>query len=341
MKPANPPTFSRYSLGRRRFLALVSGGLLAAPLAAQAQQAGKIPRIGVLNTGSPSASSEPLMGAFRQGLSEAGYVEGQNLAIEYRWAEGHYDRLPALAADLVGRKVDLIMASSPPSALAAKSATSTIPIVFRSGADPVRHGRVASLARPGGNLTGVSFIADELTAKRLELLSELVPRAGVIALLMNPHNATAERVIRDVQEATRTKGLQLHVLKATSESEIDTAFASLVQLHAGALVVGADPFLSGRREQLVALASRHAVPSIYAWREFAASGGLISYGASLTSASRLVGTYAGKILKGAKPADLPVQQPTTFELVVNLNTAKALGLTVPPSILARADEVIE
>jgi putative ABC transport system substrate-binding protein len=194
---------------------------------------------------------------------------------------------------------------------------------------------VASLARPGGNLTGVSFVADELTAKRLELLSELVPRARVIALLVNP-NSTAERVIRDVQEAARTKGLQLHVLKARSESEIDTAFASLVQLHAGALVVGADPFLSSRREQIVALASRRAVPSIYAWREFAASGGLISYGPSLTSAFRLVGHYAGKVLKGAKPADLPIEQPTKFELVINLKTAKALGLTIPPSLLQRA-----
>jgi len=300
-----------------------------------------MPVIGVLSTGSPSAPSNPFMGAFRQGLSEAGYVEGQNLAIEYRWAEGHYDRLPALAADLVDRKVDLIMASSPPSALAAKSATSTIPIVFRSGADPVGDGLIASLAHPGGNLTGVSFIADELTAKRLALLSELVPRAGVIALLMNPNNATAERVIRDVQEAARTNGLQLHVLKASSEREIDSAFASLVQLHVDALVVGADPFLSTRREQLVTLASRRAIPAIYAWREFAAIGGLISYGSSLTAAFRLVGIYAGKILNGAKPADLPVQQPTTFELVVNLKTAKALGLTVPPSILARADEVIE
>jgi putative ABC transport system substrate-binding protein len=283
------------------------------------------------------------MGAFRQGLSEAGYVEGQNVAIEYRWAEGHYDRLPALAADLVGRKVDLIMATSPPSALAAKSATSTIPIVFRGGADPVGDGLVASLARPGGNLTGVSLLIDELTAVRLGLLSELVPRAGVIALLMNPKNPNnaPERIIRDVQEAARTKGLQLHVLKASSESEIDASFASLVQLHAGALLVLADPFLSSRREQLVALASRHAVPSIYAWREFAASGGLISYGASLTSAYRLLGPYAAKILKGAKPADLPVQQPTKFELVINLKTAEALGLTVPQTLLARADEVIE
>jgi len=324
---------------RRAFICAVAGGLLIAPIVEAQRKA--MPVIGVLNTGSPSASSGPLMGAFRQGLREAGYVEGQNVAIEYRSADGHYDQLPALAADLVGRKVDLIMAGSPPSALAAKSATSTIPIVFRSGADPVGDGLVANLARPGGNLTGVSFVADELTAKRLELLSELVPRARVIALLMNPNNATAEHVIRDVQEAARTKGLQLHVLKASSESEIDTAFASLVQLHVDALVVGADPFLSSRREQLVALASRRAVPSSYAWREFAASGGLISYGPSLTSAFRLVGAYAGKILKGAKPADLPVQQSTTFELVINLKTAKALGLTIPPSLLARADQVIE
>jgi len=326
---------------RRIGLAVVLAlSLLIAPLAVVAQQKA-MPVIGVLSTGSPSAPSNPFMGAFRQGLSEAGYVEGQNLAIEYRWAEGHYDRLPALAADLVGRKVDLIMASSPPSALAAKSATSTIPIVFRSGADPVGDGLIASLAHPGGNLTGVSFIADELTAKRLALLSELVPRAGVIALLMNPNNATAERVIRDVQEAARTNGLQLHVLKASSEREIDSAFASLVQLHVDALVVGADPFLSTRREQLVTLASRRAVPAIYAWREFAAIGGLISYGSSLTAAFRLVGAYAGKILKGTKPADLPVEQPTKYELVINLKTAKALGITVPPTLLASADEVIE
>src|SRR5467141_961954 len=324
---------------RRKFVALLGGVVAAWPFAARAQQKA-MPVIGVLSTGSPSVSSGLFM-AFRQGLSEAGYVEGQNLAIEYRWAEGNYDRLPALAADLVGRKVDLIMASSPPSALAAKSATSTIPIVFRGGGDPVADGLVASLARPGGNLTGVSFVPNELTAKRLELLSELVPQAGVIALLVNPNNANAERVIRDVQEAARTKGLQLHVLKASSESEIDAAFASLVQLHAGALVVGADPFLSTRRERLVALASRHAVPTIYAWREFAASGGLISYGSSLTAAFRLVGAYAGKILKGTKPSDLPVEQPTKYELVINLKTAKALGRTVPPSILARADEVIE
>jgi putative ABC transport system substrate-binding protein len=298
-----------------------------------------MPVIGVLSPASYDPFST-FVTAFRQGLSEAGYVEGENLAIEYRFAEGHYDRLPALAADLVGRKVDLIMANSPPAALAAKSATSTIPIVFRGGTDPVGDGLVASLARPGGNLTGVS-LADDVTAKRLQLLSELVPRVGVIALMVNPNNGVAERVIRDLQEAARTKGLQLHVLKAGSESEINSAFASLVQLHVDALIVAADPFLSSRREQLVALASRHAVPSSYAWREFAASGGLISYGPSLTSAFRLVGTYAGKVLKGAKPADLPVQQPTTFELVINLKTAEALGLTVPQSMLMRADEVIE
>ena len=326
-------------MDRRRFVGSVSGALLALPFAARAQQK-VMPVIGVLSTASSSGPT-PFMAAFRQGLSEAGYVEGQNLAIEYRWAEGHYDRLPALAADLVGRKVDLIMASSPPSALAAKGATSTIPIVFRGGSDPVGDGLVASLARPGGNLTGVFLVAGELTPKRLELLSELVPRARVIALLVNPNSSTAERIIRDVQEAARTKGLQLHVLKASSESEIDTAFASLVQRHAGALVVGADPFLSSRREQLVALASRHAVPSIYAWREFVGSGGLISYGACLTAAHRLMGVYTGKILKGAKPADLPVQQLTIFELVVNLKTAKALGLTIPQSVLARADEVIQ
>src|SRR5438105_11118174 len=319
---------------RRDFIIFVAGAMAAWPLAARAQQKA-MPVIGVLNTGWPGPSSAPFMAAFRQELSEAGYVEGQNLVIESRWPEGHYDRLPALAADLVERKVDWIMSGSPPSALAAKSATSTIPIVFRGGADPVATGLVASLARPGGNLTGVSLLADELTAKRLELLSELVPRAGVIALLMNPNNATAERVIRDVQEAARTKGLQLHVLKASSESEIDTAFASLVQLHVDALVVAGDPFLTGRREQVVALASRHAVPSIEARREFAAFGGLISYGPSLTAAFRLVGIYAGKVLKGEKPADMPVQQPTTIELVINLKTAQALGLTVPQPLLMR------
>jgi putative tryptophan/tyrosine transport system substrate-binding protein len=247
-----------------------------------------------------------------------------------------------LAADLVGRKVDVIVADGgtlPP--LAAKSATSTIPIVFLMGDDPVGAGLVASLARPGSNLTGVSFLNVELHPKRLELLSELVSQARVIALLVNPNNPQTERIIRDVQEAARTTGVQLPILKAATDSEIDSAFAALVQLHAGALLVGSDQFIFSRREQVVALALRHALPAISTWREFAASGGLISYGPSLTVALRLVGIYAGKILKGAKPSDLPVQQPTKFELVINIKTAKSLGLTVPPTLLAQADDVIE
>ena len=325
---------------RRQFIGLIGSAAAAWPFAARAQQKA-MPVIGVLNATSP-ASSAPFMAAFRQGLSEAGYVEGQNVTIEYRWAEGHYDRLSALAADLVGRKVDLIMAGNPPAALAAKSATSTIPIVFRHGGDPVRDGLVASLARPGGNLTGVSQLSDDgLNAKRLELLSELAPRAGVIALLVNPNSSAAERQIQDLQQAALAKGVQLSILKASTETEIDVAFASLIELAAGALLVAGDPFLSSRREQLVALASRHAVPSIYAWREFAASGGLISYGASLTSAFHLLGTYAGDVLKGAKPAEMPVQQANKFELVINLKTAKSLGLTVPPTLLVQADDVIE
>ena len=325
---------------RRRELLLLLSGALTAPRALGAQQKA-MPVLGFLSSTSPGPYA-PFVAAFRQGLSDTGYVEGQNVTIEYRWAEGSYDRLPALAADLVGRKVDLIAAAGGiPSALAAKTATSTIPIVFAVGTDPVGDGLVASLARPGGNLTGISFLLVELMPKRLELMSELVPRAGVIALLVNPNNANAEHIIRDVQEAARTKGVQLQILKAATEGEIDAAFATLVELKAGALIVGSDPFFNSRREQLVAQAARHAVPAIYEGRQFAAVGGLISYGTSLTAVYRQAGVYAGEILKGAKPADLPVEQPTTFELVINLKTAKALGLTVPQSILARADEVIE
>jgi putative ABC transport system substrate-binding protein len=323
----------------RRELMLLLGGAMIAPAALDAQQKAA-PVIGFLGVASPGPYA-PYVIAFREGLSEAGYVEGKNLAIEYRWADGRDDRLPALAIDLVGRKVDVIATAGGPSpTLAAKGATSTIPIVFVSG-DPIGDGLVASLARPHGNLTGVSILVVELNPKRLELLSELVPRAGVIALLVNPNNPQTERVMHDVEEAARTKGVQLPVLKAGTEGEIDAAFASLVQLQAGALLVQADPIFTALREAIVALASRYAVPAIYPLREFPASGGLISYGASLTGSYRLAGGYVGRILKGAKPADLPVEQPTRFELVVNLKTANALGLTVPPSILARADEVIE
>jgi putative tryptophan/tyrosine transport system substrate-binding protein len=324
---------------RRDLVASLAATAAAWPRPGYAQQKA-MPVIGFLSSEEPGAFA-PLVAAFRQGLSETGYVERQNVAIEYRWAEGHYDRLPALAADLVGRKVDLIATGSTTAILAAKSATSTIPIVFFGGGDPVRDGLVASLARPGGNLTGVSVMASELMPKRLELLTELVPQAKVIALLANPNNAGTEPMIRDVREAARAKGVQLHILKATTEIEIDAAFATLVRLHADALVIGADSFFTSRLDHLVTLAARHDVPAIYFGREFAAAGGLISYGTSRTGTWRQVGIYAGRILKGANPADLPVEQPTKFELVINLKTAKALGLTVPPALLARADEVIE
>jgi len=326
-------------MNRRDCIVLLGGAAASWPQAARAQQKA-MPVIGYLGVGSPGPFA-PHVAAFRQGLSEAGYVEGQNVAIEYRWAEGRDDRLPALAAELVGRKVAVIATSGgPAAALAAKNATAMIPIVFSSAA-PVERGLVASLARPGGNLTGISNMTFELTPKRFELMSELVPQAGVIALLMNPSSPSAEPAIRDMQEAARAKGVQLHVLKASTDGEFETAFASLVQLRVGALVVAADAFFNSRREALVALAARHVVPAIYQGREFADSGGLISYGANLPDMYRLVGAYVGRILTGAKPADLPVQQPTRFELVVNLKTAKALGLTVPQSLLMRADEVIE
>ena len=324
-------------MNRRNLMLLLGGAMVATPSLRAQQKA--MPVIGYLHIASPGPFA-PFVAAFHQGLSESSYVEGQNVAIEYRWAEGRSDRLSTLAADLVGRKVDVIV-SSGNGALAAKSATSTIPIVFTTGGDPVADGLVASLARPGGNLTGVTFIMTELLPKRLELLSELVPQARAIALLVNPNTPYADPMMRDAREAARARGVQLHVLKASTESEIDAAFASLVQLLAGALVVGTDGFFSSRRDQLVALAARHAVPAIYDVREYAAAGGLISYGTSVTGMYCQAGAYVGRILKGAKPADLPVQQPTRFDLVINLNTATALGLTVPPAILARADEVIE
>ena len=325
---------------RRRDLMLLVGGKMAAAQSLRAQQKA-IPVMGYVSLGAPGPN-ESYVVAFRQGLSENGYVDGQNLAVEYRWAEGRADRLPALAADLVGRNVDLIVTvGGTLAALAAKNATSTIPIIFFTGNDPVATGLVASFARPGGNLTGVAVMATELMPKRLELLHELVPQARVIALLVNPTILATEGVIKDMQEAASTKGVQLPVVKASTESEIETAFVTLIQLQAAALVVSVDSFFTSQRKQLIALASRYAIPAIYSGRDFAIPGGLITYGTRNTAAFRELGGYAGKILDGAKPADLPVQQPTTFELVVNLKTAKALGLTVPQSILARADEVIE
>lgn len=313
------------------------GTVAAWPLLARAQA---VPTIGYLHFAAPTYA--PTAAVFLEGLKEAGYVEGRNVAVEYRWAEGHYDRLSAMAADLVARKVDLIAAFGPPPARAAKNATSTIPIVFEVGNDPVAAGLVASLARPGGNATGVSILFTEVTAKRLELLSELVPQARVFGVLVNPNTPTAEPTIRGAEEAARAKGVQTPILKAASESDIDAAFATLVRLHGDALIIGADPFFDTRREQLVALAARHAIPTMYFAREVVTtSGGLISYGTSLSAVYRRMGVYAGKILKGEKPADLPVEQPTNFGLVINLKAARALGLTVPPVLLAQADEVIE
>jgi putative ABC transport system substrate-binding protein len=324
---------------RRRELIVLLGCAVAAPHAPRAQQKA-ISMIGFLSS-EGSGALAPRLAAFRQGLSETGYVEGQNVAIEYRWAEGRFDRLPGLAADLVGRKVDVIVTQGGNfSALAAKNATSAIPIVFLAGGDPVGTGLVATFNRPGGNLTGISLFTTELFGKRVELISELAPEARALALLLDPNFPGVEEIIRAVQEAARAKRLQLRILKAAAESEINVAFSSLVELQAGALLVGSPSFF-GRREQIVALAERTAIPAIYEWREFAAAGGLISYGPSLTGIYREIGLYTGKVLNGAKPADLPVQQPTRFELVVNLKTANALGLSVPPAILARADEVIE
>jgi putative ABC transport system substrate-binding protein len=322
---------------RRRNLMTVLAGAAAYPLLAGAQQKA-MPVIGYLSSTSPGT----YLALYRQALSELGYVDGQNVAIEYRWAEGRTDRLPALAADLVDRKVDLIAAfGGVASARAAKNATSTIPILFLIGTDPVTDGLAASLARPGGNLTGVTLLIQALYAKRLELLSELVPQARVIALLLNPYGMNAEGVTKEIQEAARARSQQVFIWNADSETEIDAAFANLAQRHVHAILVSANPFFDTHRDQLLALAARYAVPAMYAWREFAATGGLISYGASLADVYRQLAIYAVKILRGAKAADLPVQQPTKFVLVINLKTADALGLTVPPSILASADEVID
>jgi putative ABC transport system substrate-binding protein len=325
---------------RRRELVLALGGTaITWPRVVRAQKA--VPVIGFLHSGSPGPAGSNIA-AFQRSLSENGFVTGQNVAIEYQWAESHFERLPAMAADLVGRKVDLIIAGGgTPSILAAKAATSTIPIVFANAGNPVETGLVVSLARPGGNLTGVSILFAELTLKRIELLAELVPQARVIGLLVNPKNPTNELTVGDPREAARTKGVQLLDLKAGSESEIDAAFAALVEMLAGALIVGADVLFMTVRNRLVALASRTAVPAIYAWREFVEAGGLISYAPSITGTYHQVGIYAAKILKGSKPGDLPVEQPTRFEVVINLKAAKALGVIVPPSLLARADEVIE
>jgi putative tryptophan/tyrosine transport system substrate-binding protein len=329
-----------FDIRRREFITLV-GSAAVWPFAARAQQPA-MPVIGFLGSESPDLFAGRLR-AFRQGLSKTGYVEGRNVAIEYRWAEGQYDRSAVLAADLVRRQVTVIATiGGTPGALAAKAATTSIPIVFQIGIDPVQVGLVASLAQPGGNVTGVTTLAVEVGPKRLELLREVVPTATIIALLINPTNpALAATLSKDLQIVARTLGLELHVLHASTERDFATAFATLVQLRAGALVIGTDAFFNSRSEQLAALALRHAVPAIYQYPEFAAAGGLMSYGSSYADAHRLAGVYTGRILKGAKPADLPVQQATKVELIINLKTAKALGLTVPPTLLARADEVIE
>jgi putative ABC transport system substrate-binding protein len=325
-------------IGRRKFITLL-GGAAAWPFAARAQQAA-LPVVGFLNGGSAWEYAS-FAAMFRQGLSETGFIEGRNVLIEYRWAEGHYERLPIMASDLVGRQVTVIFANGP-AIVAAKAATATIPILFAIGDDPVAVGLVASLSRPGGNITGATRLAVELGAKQLELLHELVPTATSIALLVNPTNPTrADNLSRDLQVAARIRGVELRVLHASIEGDFDMVFASLRQLRASALVIGGDPFFNSRTQLLTALAARHAVPTIYPYREYVTAGGLVSYGDSLSDIYHIVGTYAGRILKGEKPADLPVQQSTKVELILNLKTAKALGLTVPTTLLARADEVIE
>ena len=325
---------------RRDFIKIVTASAAAWPLAARAQQP-TMPVIGFLGTGSPQSDAFRVA-AVRQGLIEAGYVEGRNVAFEYRWAEDHYERLPALAAELVRREVAVIASiGGITSAVAAKSATATIPIIFEIGGDPIKLGLVASLSRPGGNITGVSFLVGTLAAKQFEVLHETVPKAVLIGFLVNPTIADAETQTKNALAAAETLGQKLLVVQARTDSELETAFVTLVQQRAGALIVGADPFFSSRPDKLVKLAAHQKIPTIYFLREFVAAGGLMSYGASITEAHRIVGLYAGRILKGEKPADMPVQQSTKVELVINLKTAKALGLNISLPLIGRADEVIE
>ena len=324
---------------RRDFIKVVSGSVAALPLAAQAQQSKK-PVIGFLN-GASASGYAPMVAAFHQGLKDVGYVEGQNVEIEFRWADGKYDRLPAMATDLVRRQVAVIAATSTPAAQAAKAKTSTIPIVFTTGADPVELGLVASLNRPGGNVTGASFLVNELTAKQFEMLHKTVPQAALFGFLVNSDVAYAGSQTKDAQVAARALGLQLLVVNAKTESEIDTAFATLVQQKAGGLVTISEPFLNSRRDQIIALSARNSLPTLYPDRNYVVAGGLISYGTSITGACRQVGVYTGRILKSEKPANLPVERPTKLELVVNLKTAKTLGLSVSGEVLAIADQVIE
>ena len=324
---------------RRDFIQVIAGSVAAWPLAARAQQP-TMPVVGFLNGTSVSGYGR-FLSAFRQGLSEVGYVEGQNVTIEYRWAEGKYDRLPTLAADLVGRRVDVIAATSTPANRVAKEATTTIPIVFTTSSDPVELGLVASLNRPGGNVTGAVTLNVEVGSKRLELLHEVVPPGALIVELFNPKNPNVETQLRNQQAASRTIGQRVLVLTASTQSEIDAAFAHLVEQHAAGLLINTDAFFFSQRDQLIALTKHNAIPAIFDRREYAEAGGLMSYGGSVTDVYRLAGIYTGRILKGEKPADLPVQQSTKVELVINLKTARALGLEVPPTLLARADDVIE
>jgi putative tryptophan/tyrosine transport system substrate-binding protein len=324
---------------RREFITLLSGAAAGWPFAARAQQAA-MPVVGFLNPASPDGYA-PFVAAFRQGLREAGYVEGQNVAIEYRWAEGDYDRLPMLVADLVRRKVTVIAATSSPAARAAKAATSTVPIVFTTGDDPIKLGLVASLNRPGGNVTGVTNLLVDLGSKQLGLLREVAPGTTAIAVLTNPNFPGTERQLKDVEAAAQVLGVQLIVLRASTEPEIETAFATMARQSGVALLVGADPFFLERRDHIVALTARHAIPAMYPLREFAVAGGLMSYGTDFADSYRQTGIYTGRIVRGEKPADLPVQRSTKFEFVINFKTAKALGLAVPNSMQLLADEVIE